>query len=161
MAAQELGAAAPRGKHADRVELITLVRFATGDGVPVFGSRATAWRVCALLAAQLKTVGRVAAIGPRAHPGWQVRVADATGVRIRLELLDPRQGRPVQGLPAEVIARLDQDPAAIAPSGVPGRGASVRAAPRLQIECPTIAVALAVAGALRRVGAVAGVRHHE
>ncbi|MEV6258953.1 hypothetical protein AB0L97_37510 [Nocardia sp. NPDC051911] len=162
MAALELGAA-PRDDHAERVELVTLVRFATGDGVLVFGSRAAAQRVCALLGAQLKTAGRVAAAGPRARPRWQVRVADATGVRARLGLLDPRQGRRVQGLPPEVITRLDQNPAAIARAGFLAAGAIhlTGPVPRLQITCPTLAVALAVAGALRRAGTVAGVRHHE
>ncbi|MGW4720409.1 DNA-binding protein WhiA [Nocardia sp. NPDC004260] len=155
--------AAPRDDRADRVELVTLVRFATGDGVLVVGSWAAAQRVCVLLGAQLKTVGRVAAVGPRARPRWRVRVADATGVRVRLGLLDPRQGRRVQGLPPEVIARLDQDAAAIVRAGFLAAGTIhlTGPVPRLQITCPTLAVALAVAGALRRVGAVTGVRHHE
>ncbi|MFI9635112.1 DNA-binding protein WhiA [Nocardia sp. NPDC051929] len=163
IAALELGAA-PRDDHTDRVELVTLVRFATGDGVLAFGSRAAAWRVCTLLGTQLKTPGRVAVIGPRARPRWRVRVAEATGVRIRLGLLDRRRGgRRVQGLPPEVIARLDQDAAAIARAGFSAAGTVHLTGPvlRLQITCPTLAVALAVAGALRRVGAVAGVRHHE
>jgi DNA-binding protein WhiA len=163
MAAQEL-CTAPRDDHADPVELVTLVRFATGDDALIFGSKAAAQRVSALLAAQLRTAGRVTAMGPRARPRWQVRVADATGVRIRLGLLDTRRpGRRVQGLPPEVIARLDQDPAAIARAAFLAAGTIPLTGPlpRLQIACPTLAVALAVAGALRRAGTDARVHHHD
>lgn len=90
MAAQEL-CTAPRDDHADPVELVTLVRFAAGDDALIFGSKAAAQRVSALLAGQLRAAGRVVVVGPRARPRWQVRVADATGVRIRLGLLDTRR----------------------------------------------------------------------
>ncbi|MEU1545472.1 hypothetical protein [Nocardia sp. NPDC005745] len=62
MAAQEL-CTAPRDDHAAPVELVTLVRFATGDGALVFGSKAAAQRVSALLAAKTLVDVRFASAG--------------------------------------------------------------------------------------------------